>query len=163
MLTTPIWRIHSTSHVRGSTVPFLPKLAHLLAQMNSAPSWQNSRLNARTLVIRGEWPTFTGKVNGEPPTDPVCPLDINDELSKSNLLQRDCKHSHIQKLKTWKKNVESPCRTRFWPRFHHHLGVNILQHWEESPMVLGWCGTKRIGGDSATGDAISRIPVDCCV
>ena len=43
---------------------------------------------------------FYRQVNGKPPKDPVCPLDINDELSKSNSLQRDCKHSHIRKLKT---------------------------------------------------------------
>jgi hypothetical protein len=30
------------------------------------------------------------QVNGKPPADPVSPLDITDELSKSNLPQRDC-------------------------------------------------------------------------
>jgi hypothetical protein len=33
---------------------------------------------------------FYRQVNGRPPADPVSPLDITDELSKSNLLQRDC-------------------------------------------------------------------------
>ncbi len=33
---------------------------------------------------------FYRQVNGTPPADPVSPLDISDELSKSNLLQRDC-------------------------------------------------------------------------
>jgi hypothetical protein len=33
---------------------------------------------------------FYRQVNGTPPVDPVSPLDISDELSKSNLLQRDC-------------------------------------------------------------------------
>ena len=33
---------------------------------------------------------FYRQVNGTPPADPVSPLDITDELSKSNLLQRDC-------------------------------------------------------------------------
>ncbi len=61
VLTTPIWRIHSTSHVRVSTAPFLPRLVHLLAQMNSASSWQHSRLYAHTLVRGGEYQTFTGR------------------------------------------------------------------------------------------------------
>ena len=33
---------------------------------------------------------FYRQVNGTPPADPVSPLDITNELSKSNLLQRDC-------------------------------------------------------------------------
>ena len=33
---------------------------------------------------------FYRQVNDKPPADPVSPLDITDELSKSNLLQRDC-------------------------------------------------------------------------
>jgi hypothetical protein len=33
---------------------------------------------------------FFRQVNGKPPADPVSPLDITDELSKSNSLQRDC-------------------------------------------------------------------------
>jgi len=33
---------------------------------------------------------FYREVNGKPPTDPVILLDITDELSKSNLQQRDC-------------------------------------------------------------------------
>jgi hypothetical protein len=33
---------------------------------------------------------FYRQVNGKPPADPVSPLDITDELSKSNHLQRDC-------------------------------------------------------------------------
>jgi hypothetical protein len=33
---------------------------------------------------------FYRQVNGKPPADPVSPLDITDEHSKSNLLQRDC-------------------------------------------------------------------------
>ncbi len=33
---------------------------------------------------------FYRQVNGKPPADPVSSLDITDELSKSNLLQRDC-------------------------------------------------------------------------
>jgi hypothetical protein len=33
---------------------------------------------------------FFRQVNGKPPADPVSPLDITDELSKSNRLQRDC-------------------------------------------------------------------------
>ena len=33
---------------------------------------------------------FYRQVNGKPPSDPLSPLDITDELSKSNLLQRDC-------------------------------------------------------------------------
>ena len=33
---------------------------------------------------------FYRQVNGTPPADPVSPLDITDELSKSNSLQRDC-------------------------------------------------------------------------
>jgi hypothetical protein len=33
---------------------------------------------------------FYRQVNGKPPADLVSPLDITDELSKSNLLQRDC-------------------------------------------------------------------------
>ena len=33
---------------------------------------------------------FYRQVNGKPPADPVSPLDITDELSKSDLLQRDC-------------------------------------------------------------------------
>jgi hypothetical protein len=33
---------------------------------------------------------FYRQVNDTPPADPVSPLDITDELSKSNLLQRDC-------------------------------------------------------------------------
>jgi hypothetical protein len=33
---------------------------------------------------------FFRQVNGKPPADPVSPLDITDELPKSNLLQRDC-------------------------------------------------------------------------
>ena len=33
---------------------------------------------------------FYRQVNGKPPADPVLSLDITDELSKYNLLQRDC-------------------------------------------------------------------------
>jgi hypothetical protein len=33
---------------------------------------------------------FYRQVNGKPPADPVSALDITDELSKSNQLQRDC-------------------------------------------------------------------------
>ena len=33
---------------------------------------------------------FYRQVNGKPPADPVSPLDITDELSKSNSLQRGC-------------------------------------------------------------------------
>jgi hypothetical protein len=33
---------------------------------------------------------FYRHVIGKPPADPVSPLDITDELSKSNRLQRDC-------------------------------------------------------------------------
>jgi hypothetical protein len=33
---------------------------------------------------------FYRQVNGKPPADPVSPLDITDELSKSNSLRRDC-------------------------------------------------------------------------
>jgi len=33
---------------------------------------------------------FHRQVNGKSPADPVSPLDITDELSKSNSLQRDC-------------------------------------------------------------------------
>ncbi len=33
---------------------------------------------------------FYRQVNGKPPADPVSSLDITDELSKSNSLQRDC-------------------------------------------------------------------------
>jgi hypothetical protein len=33
---------------------------------------------------------FYRQVNGKPPADPVSPLDITDEFSKSNWLQRDC-------------------------------------------------------------------------
>ena len=33
---------------------------------------------------------FYRQVNGKPPADPVSPLDITDELSKSNLPQRGC-------------------------------------------------------------------------
>jgi hypothetical protein len=33
---------------------------------------------------------FYRQVNGKPPADPVSPLDITDELSKSNSLQSDC-------------------------------------------------------------------------
>ena len=33
---------------------------------------------------------FYRQVNGKPPADPVSPLDITDELSKFDLLQRDC-------------------------------------------------------------------------
>ena len=33
---------------------------------------------------------FYKQVNGKPPADPASPLDVTDELSKSNLLQRDC-------------------------------------------------------------------------
>jgi hypothetical protein len=32
------------------------------------------------------------------------------------------------KIENMKKNIEeSPCSTRFQPRFHHHLSVNIFQ------------------------------------
>jgi hypothetical protein len=48
--------------VRGSTPPSLPRLANLLAIINSASSMQNYILNAHTLVIRGEYPTFTGRL-----------------------------------------------------------------------------------------------------
>ncbi len=33
---------------------------------------------------------FYRQVNGKPPADPISPLDITDEVSKSNQLQRDC-------------------------------------------------------------------------
>ncbi len=33
---------------------------------------------------------FYRQVNGKPPADPLSPLDITDELSKSNSLQRGC-------------------------------------------------------------------------
>jgi hypothetical protein len=48
-----------------------------------ASSWQNSALNAHTLVRGGKYPISLGR-NGKPPADPVLSLDITDELSKSN-------------------------------------------------------------------------------
>jgi hypothetical protein len=48
--------------VIGSTVPSLPRLAHLLAQINLDSSVKKSELNAHTLAKGGEYPIYIGRL-----------------------------------------------------------------------------------------------------
>jgi len=86
MHTTPIWRIHSTSHVWVLTVPFSVK---------AGPFTGPNEFNLFLAIFQTECPYsgerrrvsyFYRQVNGKPPADPLSPLDITDELSKSNSL-----------------------------------------------------------------------------
>ena len=73
------------------------------AARTDAPTMPSGRGFASIMVCKAQFQTecpysgdkrrvtyFYWQVYGKPPADPVSPLDITDELSKSNLLQRDC-------------------------------------------------------------------------
>ena len=81
--------MHSTSLVRGSTVPSLPRLVHALLQMSlvSIAKFYTEcpYSNHRRVVL-----FYFRQVHGKPPSDPKCAQDVTDTIAKTNQLQRGC-------------------------------------------------------------------------
>jgi hypothetical protein len=87
------------------------------------------------------------QVNDKPPADPVCPLDITDELSKSNLLQKDCMRlgrggGELLAESLGDVSVQTMplcngggCRT-FQTASHIHV-IQIWGVWSPSPSTVG--------------------------
>jgi hypothetical protein len=79
-----------TSLIRGSTAPSLPRLDHVLAQMSLASLWQKFSVKCPYSYQKRRVSYYFRQVNGKPPSDPICALDVTDTLATMNQLKRGC-------------------------------------------------------------------------